>query len=64
MPLKFPLKMQKNAQDRVNKIQEYTAKLKGAEGIADFEKEPAYKRRSIELDDSKLLNLQPAIRIV
>ena len=29
---------QKNAQDRVNKIQEYTAKLKGAEGIADFEK--------------------------
>jgi len=44
---------QKNAQDRVNKIQEYTAKLKGAEGIADFEKEPAYKRRSIELDDSK-----------
>lgn len=44
---------QKNAQDRVNRIQEHTAKLKRAEGIADFEKEPAYKRRSIELDDSK-----------
>ena len=44
---------QKNAQDRVNKIQEYTEKLKRAEGIADFEKEPAYKRRSIELDDRK-----------
>ena len=36
---------QKNAQDRVNRIQEHTAKLKRAEGISDFEKEPAYKKK-------------------
>ena len=50
---------QKNAQDRVNRIQEHTAKLKRAEGFQTL-KEPAYKRRSIELDDSKLANLQQA----
>ena len=49
-----------NAQERVNRIQEHTAKLKKAEGIADFEKEPAYKRRSIELDNSKPSESKPS----
>ena len=50
----------KNAQDRVNRIQEHTAKLKRAEGISDFEKEPAFKRRSIELDNSKPSESKPS----
>ncbi len=44
---------QKMTQNRVNKIQEHTAKLKNAEGISDYEKEPAFKRRSLFLDNSK-----------
>lgn len=39
------------AQERMNRIQQYTSKLKSAEGITDLEKEPAYKRKKIELDD-------------
>ena len=44
---------QRMAQERVSKIQEHTEKLKKAEGISEYEKEPAYKRRSIDLDKSK-----------
>lgn len=51
---------QTNAQERVNRIQEHTFKLKRAEGITDFEKEPAYKRRSIELDNSKPSEERPS----
>ena len=51
---------QTNAQERVNRIQEHTFKLKRAEGITDFEKEPAYKRRSIELDNSKPSEEKPS----
>ena len=49
-----------NAQERVNRIQEHTSKLKRAEGISDFEKEPAFKRRSIELDNSKPSEEKPS----
>lgn len=35
--------------DRNNRIQELTAKLKRAEGIQEFENEPAYVRRNINL---------------
>lgn len=38
-------------QERLSRIQAYTSKLKSAEGISDLEKEPAYKRKKIELDD-------------
>ena len=34
------------------KIQEYTQKLKKAEGLQELENEPAFKRRNIELDES------------
>jgi len=41
---------QKRAQERLNRIKEYTEKLKKADGITDFEKEPAYVRQNIQLD--------------
>ncbi|MFM7662213.1 MAG: cell division protein FtsZ [Bacteroidota bacterium] len=37
------------SQERITRIKEYTAKLKMADGIIDFEKEPAYVRRNIHL---------------
>ena len=51
---------QKMTQERVNKIQEHTAKLKNAEGISDYEKEPAFKRRSLSLDNSKPSEEKPS----
>lgn len=44
---------QRRAQERLVRIQEYTAKLKKADGISEFEKEPAYVRQNIQLDNSK-----------
>ena len=41
---------QRRAQERLNRIKEYTEKLKKADGIVDFEKEPAYVRQNIQLD--------------
>ncbi len=34
------------------KLQSYTQKLKGADGIAEFENEPAYVRRNIQINQS------------
>ena len=48
-----PEEHQRRAQERMNKIVEYTSKLKKAEGIIEFENEPAYMRRNIQLDNSK-----------
>jgi cell division protein FtsZ len=48
------------AQERVSKIREHTEKLKNAEGISEYEKEPAYKRRSIDLDKSKPSENKPS----
>jgi cell division protein FtsZ len=45
-----PEEQQRKAQERVSRIQEYTSKLKKAEGIAEFENEPAYIRRNINLN--------------
>jgi cell division protein FtsZ len=47
-----PEEQQRKAQERVSKIQEYTAKLKKAEGITEFENEPAFLRRNINLNQS------------
>lgn len=47
-----PEEQQKIAQERSSKIMEYTNKLKNAEGIADFENEPAYVRRNISFNQS------------
>ena len=43
----------KRIQARFDKIKEFTSRLKRAEGIQEFENEPAYVRRNIKLDDSK-----------
>jgi cell division protein FtsZ len=47
-----PEEQQRKSQERVSRIQEYTAKLKKAEGIAEFENEPAFVRRNINLNHS------------
>lgn len=47
-----PEEQQRRTQERLSKIQEYTTKLKKAEGISEFENEPAYVRRNIQLDNS------------
>lgn len=47
-----PEEMQKRTQNRLSRIQEYTNKLKKVDGIHEFENEPAYIRRNIQLDES------------
>lgn len=47
-----PEQQQKRTQERLEKIQEYTQKLKKAEGIQELEQEPAYIRRNVILDES------------
>jgi len=47
-----PEDQQRRTQERLSKIQEFTAKLKKADGIAEFENEPAFVRRNINLDQS------------
>ncbi len=47
-----PEEQQRKSQERVSRIQEYTAKLKKAEGITEFENEPAFVRRNINLNHS------------
>lgn len=42
---------QERARERMERIQAYTAKLKSSTGISDLEKEPAYKRKNIQIDD-------------
>ena len=54
-----PEEQQRRTQERLSKIQEYTAKLKRAEGIIEFENEPAFVRRNIELDHSAKSNEEP-----
>ncbi|NOQ71318.1 MAG: cell division protein FtsZ [Crocinitomix sp.] len=42
---------QARAKERMERIQAYTSKLKSSTGISDLEKEPAYKRKNIQIDD-------------
>lgn len=48
-----PEEQQRRTQERLSKIQEYTAKLKKAEGISEFENEPAFVRRNIQIDNTQ-----------
>jgi cell division protein FtsZ len=48
-----PEEQQKRAQERMERIQKYTSHIKSAEGLTELEKEPAFKRRNIELGDEK-----------
>lgn len=45
-----PEEQQKLSQERLSRIKDYTQKLKKADGIQEFENEPAYVRRNIQLD--------------
>ncbi|PWL33125.1 MAG: cell division protein FtsZ [Fluviicola sp. XM-24bin1] len=47
-----PKEQQERSQERMSKIQEYTQRLKKADGIQDLENEPAYVRRNVQLDES------------
>jgi len=47
-----PEEQQKKSQERLSRIQEYTAKLKKADGIIEFENEPAFVRRNVQLNSS------------
>lgn len=47
-----PEEQQKRSNERLSRIQEYTQKLKKADGLQEFENEPAYVRRNIVLDES------------
>jgi cell division protein FtsZ len=48
-----PEEAQRLHQERMMRIQEYTLKLKKPNGISEFEKEPAFVRRNLELDRTK-----------
>lgn len=48
-----PEEQQKRNHERMSKIQEYTAKLKKAEGITELESEPAFVRRNIQIENVK-----------
>ena len=50
---------EKRAKERLERIQTYTSKLKSSNGIADLEKEPAYKRRDIRFDDVEHSSEEP-----
>lgn len=48
-----PEEQQRLAQERLERIQKYTQRLKKVDGINELEKEPAYVRRNVQLDQSK-----------
>ncbi len=41
----------KRTEERMSRISHYTKRLKNPEGLAEYEKIPAFKRKQIELDD-------------
>ncbi|MDX1652818.1 MAG: cell division protein FtsZ [Brumimicrobium sp.] len=46
-----PEEQQKRAQERMERIQQFASHLKSAEGLNELEREPAFKRRKINLED-------------
>lgn len=57
-----PEEQQRRTQERMSKIQQHTIKLKNVEGIAEFENEPAFVRRNIQLDNSPKSTQEPLSR--
>jgi cell division protein FtsZ len=49
-----PEEQQRLSQERLDRIQQYTSKLKKVDGINELEKEPAYVRRNIQLNKNKI----------
>ena len=54
-----PEEQQRRTQERISKIQAYTSKLKKADGITEFENEPAYVRRNVFIDNSAKSSDEP-----
>lgn len=48
-----PEEQQRLAQERLERIQQYTMRLKKVDGISELEKEPAYVRRNVQLEEGK-----------
>lgn len=48
-----PEEQQRLNQERLSRIQQYTAKLRKADGLTSLENEPAYVRRNVQLDHAK-----------
>lgn len=46
-----PEELQRRNSERVERIQQYSSKLKKAEGLKELEVEPAFERRNIRLDE-------------
>jgi cell division protein FtsZ len=42
---------QARSKERMERIQAYTSKLKSSSGLSELEKEPAYKRKNIQIED-------------
>lgn len=45
--------LQRKAQERMNKIHEYTHKIKSTDGISEIENVPAYVRKKIQLEETE-----------
>lgn len=46
-----PEEQQRKQQERMNRIHEFTSRLKKADGIIQFENEPAYTRRNVTIEN-------------
>lgn len=46
-----PEEQQRKQQERMSRIHEFTSRLKKTEGIIQFEKEPAYTRRNVNIEN-------------
>ena len=49
-------------QERYNRIRTMTTKLKNADGITEFENEPAFVRRNLQINDSNPSTEKPFSR--
>lgn len=52
-PLLSPEEVQRRNDERVSKIQEITAKIQNSENLSEYETQPAYLRRNVEIRDEK-----------
>jgi len=57
-----PEEQQQIAQERYNRIRTMTTKLKNADGITEFENEPAFVRRNLQINDSNPSTEKPFSR--
>jgi cell division protein FtsZ len=61
-PLLSPEEVQRRNDERVAKIQEITAKIQNSENLSEYETQPAYLRRNVEIRDEKPSEQQPISR--